>query len=96
MSVHSWIFKEAHQHIRFCAVLLIMYPQIVCRCFACGHINHNRIEPIELNTLAVILTEQKRLSMLYEKCLAFLRCLLRKYFESSIVKDVTVLVYLNE
>src|SRR6185503_11391559 len=95
MTFYLRIIKNAYQDLCLVNIFFIMYPQII-RGVPFIKIYHTGSKTIQLYSLVICSAECERLTLLQEQCFLRLASFFCIYLKGPIIKDVAVLVDLQE
>ena len=95
MSLVTGIIKDADKYLGFINIVFVVYPEIIGT-YAISEVHHAWREPVETNTFFIIGTEGEGFALLQEKRFIRLGGFFGKDLDCAVVKDVSVLVDLQE
>ena len=91
MARFTGVIKQTHQYLCFENIVLVVYPQVVGR-KAFAQCYHFWCKAVQANTLIFFRTKNHGLAVFQKQHFVGLGALLGKYFKSTIVEDVAVLI----
>src|SRR4030095_12668065 len=95
MTLQFRIIKYSNEDLSFVEVAFIVNPKIICA-VTIPQLHYLRMKTIQPDSLVLGSPKNQRLALFKEHRFLCLGAFLGEYFKSAIIKDVTVLIDLEE